>query len=591
MSASGWQPIEAYAAVGDGRTLALIGRDGAVDWLCLPDLDSPSVFAAILDPERGGRFELAPAQPYRATRRYLPDTNVLETTYETAGGVARVTDAFTLPTSGFSPLRELVRRVEGVGGAVPFRWRVEARFPYGQSHMRTGLRAGVPIFEARAHAVSVRSFAGGEPVLSDRAVSSEFEVRSGSSSLLVLTSAGGEPLVLPGREEAERRLEQTAAHWRAWARDRTYEGPWRAAVIRSLLALKLLVYAPSGAIAAAGTTSLPERLGGDANWDYRFSWLRDSVFAVDAFLATGCAREARSFFWWLMHASQADRPHVRVLYRLDGGHEADESEVDLAGYEESRPVRIGNAAAGQRQLDVFGELMQTAYLYAGAGNGLGRDTARRLAKIADVVCRLWRERDSGIWEVRDRHEHYTQGKMACAVALERACELAERGVLPGSRVERWRAEARDIRLFVDERCWSERRRSYVAFAGGDELDASVLLASISGYARGDDPRIGQTIAALREELGSGPHLHRASWSVGREGAFVACSFWLVDALARAGRVEDAGRLMEKLVASANDVGLLAEEIDPATGRQLGNVPQALSHLALVNAAVTIGRVR
>jgi GH15 family glucan-1,4-alpha-glucosidase len=590
VSVSGWHPIEAYAAVGDGRTLALIARDGAVDWLCLPDLDSPSVFAAILDPERGGRFELAPTQPYRATRRYLPDTNVLETTYETAGGVARVTDAFTLPTSGLSPLRELVRRVEGVAGAVPFRWRVEPRFPYGQSHMRTGRRAGIPIFEAGAHAVSVRSFAAGEPVLSDHAAASDFEVRSGSSSLLALTSAGDEPIVLPGRDEAERRLEQTVAYWRAWARDRTYEGPWRDAVIRSLLALKLLVYAPSGAIAAAGTTSLPERLGGSANWDYRFSWLRDSVFAVDAFLATGCAREARSFFWWLMHASQADRPHARVLYRLDGGREAPEAEIDLAGYEESRPVRIGNGAAGQLQLDVFGELMQTAYVYAGAGNELGRDTGKRLAKIADVVCRLWRERDSGIWELRDRLEHHTQGKMACAVALERACELAERGLLPGGRVERWRAEASEIRRFVEERCWSERRRSYTAFAGGDELDASVLLASISGYAGGDDHRMRHTIAALREELGSGPHLHRASWSVGREGTFVACSFWLVDALARTGRIEDAAALMDELVASSNDVGLLAEEIDAATGRQLGNVPQALSHLALVNAAVTIGRV-
>ncbi len=572
-------------------TLALVARDGSIDWLCLPDLDSPSVFAALLDPKRGGRFRLAPAVPYEATRHYMPDTNVLETTYTTAGGVARGVDALTLPTAGLAPLRELVRRVEGVVGTVPFRWRMEPRFPYGQGRMRTGMRAGVPVFETGAQGVALRSFSAGEPVLSDGAVEGVFEAQAGSMSVLALTAAREEPLILPGRDDVERRLDRTIAYWREWARDRTYEGPWRDAVVRSLLALKLLVHAPSGAIAAAGTTSLPERLGGDANWDYRFSWLRDSVFTVDAFLATGCAREARSFFWWLMHASQADRSNLRVLYRLNGGREASERELDLAGYERSRPVRIGNAAADQLQLDVYGELMQTAYLYAHAGNAIGRDTGKRLAGVADLVCRLWPERDSGIWELRDRHEHYTQGKMACAVALERACELAERGILPGGRVESWRRQAAEIRRFVEERCWSEERGTYTAFSGGDELDAAVLLASISGYAGDDDPRMRRTIAALRSELADGPHLYRASWSIGREGAFVACSFWLADALARTGRGEEAAALMNELVAAGNDVGLLAEEIDPASGRQLGNFPQALSHLALVNAAVTIGGAR
>ncbi len=584
----GWHPIEAYAAVGDGRTLALVARDGSIDWLCLPDLDSASVFGALLDRERGGRFRLAPSVPYETTRRYVPDTNVLETTYETAGGVARVVDALTLPVHGLVPLRELVRRVDGVAGTVPFRWCVEPRFGFGEARTRTGLRAGVPVAEAGADALAVRSFGAGEPAVSADAVHGEFVAEPGSTGLVVLTAANAEPLVFPGRDEVERRLAGTVAYWRSWAQAREYEGRWREAVVRSLLALKLLVYAPSGAIAAAATTSLPERIGGDLNWDYRFSWLRDSVFTVDALLATGCAQEARSFFWWLMHASQRDRPDVRVLYRLDGGREAPERELDLAGYEGSRPVRVGNGAAGQLQLDVYGELMQTAHIFAMAGNSLGRDTGRRLAGVADLVCRSWRERDSGIWELREGREHYTQGKMACAVALERACELAEAGLLPSRSVARWREEAGRIRAFVEERCWSEERGAYTAFAGGDELDAAVLVGSLSSYAGGDDARMRATLDVLRRELADGPFVYRASWSPGREGAFLACSFWLADALARAGRVDEAADLMDELLAARNDVGLLAEEIDPASRRQLGNFPQALSHLALVNAAVTIG---
>src|SRR5919109_227710 len=313
----GYQPLRSYAAVGDGRTAALIAEDGSIDWLCVPDLDSPSVFAALLDKDRGGRFELRPEIPFEVERSYLPDTNVLQTTFITDRGRVRLTDAMTL-TSGLAPARELIRRIDGLSGRVPLRWHVEPRFGYGA-----------------------------------------------------------------GRD----------------------------AVIRSALALKLLVFAPSGAIAAAATTSLPEELGGERNWDYRYSWVRDSAFALESLLLLGCPAEARAFFWWLLHATQRTHPRLHVLYRLDGATHVGERELPLPGYRGSRPVRVGNAAVDQVQLDVYGDLLHTAWLYSEETGGLDPETGARMAEIADLVCEIWRRPDSGIWEVRSERRHFTHSLM------------------------------------------------------------------------------------------------------------------------------------------------------------------------------------
>jgi GH15 family glucan-1,4-alpha-glucosidase len=474
-TASGeYAPLGDYAAIGDGRTVALVARDGSVDWLCLPDLDSPSVFAAVLDAQRGGRFLLEPEIPAQVQRRYLPDTNVLETTFTTGQGAVRVIDALTLPGSELGPTRELVRRVECVRGRVPMRWRIAPAFGYGAVPAAIERRGSIPVAVTGREALAVCTWDAGEAQIDDEAIYGRFEAQAGTPALLALSAAHQEPLVIPTREQVEARLDGTGAYWRGWAAERAYSGPWRDAVIRSALALKLLVHAPSGAIAAAATASLPEEIGGERNWDYRFCWVRDSAFTLGALLELGCPSEAEAFFWWLLHASQLTHPRLQVLYRLNGGERARERTLELHGYRGSRPVRVGNDAAAQTQLDIYGDLLQTALVYTQAGGRLDRETGKRLAGNADLVCRIWREPDSGIWEVRRRPGHFTHSKMMCWVALDRALRLAEAGHLPRDHESTWRREREAIRDFIETRCWSDQLVSYTREAGREELDASLL---------------------------------------------------------------------------------------------------------------------
>ena len=584
-------PIGHHAVIGDGRTVALVTRDATIDWLCLPNIDSPSVFGALLDARSGGAFTLAPEVPSTVSRRYVPSTNVLATTFETSSGSVRVIDAMTLPDGGsLAPARELCRRIEVVSGRVPMRWKITPRFGYGSERATIGERRGVPVATAGNLALAVNHWGAGTPVRTGSTIEGRFIAET--DALIALSIASQEPLVFPAREEVESRLASTTAYWREHARSSTYAGPWHDAVERSALALKLLVFAPSGALSAAATTSLPETLGGERNWDYRFCWVRDAAFTLSAFFHLGDVREAGSFFWWLMHASQRTEPALDVLYRLDGGPGGSERELPLAGYAGSRPVRVGNAAVGQTQLDVYGELMQTAWTYTEAGHRIDGDIGRRLARIADLVCDRWRRPDAGIWEVRSAERHFTHSKMMCWIALDRAIAMAREGHVAGDS-ERWSSERHAIGSFVESRCWSDRRRSYTRAADGDELDAAVLLGALLGYRPATDPRMVQTIDTIASDLGDGPFVHRypgADGLRGTEGAFLACSFWLVEALARSGRKTRAAALMAELLALANDVGLYAEEIDPESRQMLGNFPQALTHLALIGAAVALEEV-
>jgi GH15 family glucan-1,4-alpha-glucosidase len=544
----------------------------------------------MLDFAGGGRFAFEPEVPYTAKRRYLPETNVLETTFVTDQGTVSVTDAITLPLGPLGPFMELQRRVKGHSGRVPMCWRVEPRFSYSSRRARSGRRGGVPVLESQGEALAVLAYDAGTAEPAPDGIGARFEVQAGTHGVVALCFAHQEPLVLPTRPELDARFEKTCAVWREWAQGRSYTGPWEDAVLRSALALKLLVHAPSGALAAAATASLPEEIGGERNWDYRYCWIRDSAFTLNAFLRLGCPAEARAYFWWLMHASQLTHPRLRVLYGLEGGDRAPERELPLEGYRGSRPVRVGNAAAQQLQLDIYGELMETAWLYADAGNRIDRDIARRLADIADFVCEIWQQPDSGIWEVRSEPVHFTQSKMMCWVALDRSQRLADRGHVPGKHAPGWREASDAIRDFIETECWSPTKRSYVRYAGTEELDASLLLGILHGYEGSGEERLHETVAALRRDLANGPYVIRYSGEdglSGTEGAFITCSFWLAEALARQGQLEEAAELMDELVALANDVGLYSEEIDPETAEFVGNFPQGLCHLALISAAIAI----
>ena len=590
MRIDGYAPIEEYAAIGDGRTVALIARDGSIDWLCLPNVDSPSVFARILDAERGGSFELAPEGQFESERRYRDGSNVLETTFRTQSGSARVTDAMTLDDGGLTPLREVVRRIEGLEGRVSMRWRVTPRFSYGTRQARLRRGDARIVWSAGADALALASFDAGEMTVHDGAAGGAFTVESGSSATLTLAAAHQEPLVLAGRAEVERRLEYTDRFWRGWSERAEYDGPWREQVIRSALAVKLLVYAPSGAIVAAPTTSLPEWIGGMRNWDYRYTWLRDASFTLDALLGLGYRDEADAFFWWFMHASRLTLPRCQVLYRVDGGDRTPEFELELEGYRRSPPVRIGNGAAEQRQLDVYGVVLNSVWKYVEAGGTLDRRTRKDVGGIADYVVDIWRMPDSGIWEVRSEPAHFTQSKAMCWLALDRACKLAEEGRIPDRR-EVWRREADAIRDLFEREGWDADRHSYVREPVRRELDASLLTLSLLGCSDSRGERMSGTIDAVRRELAEGPCVYRyrgMDGVGGKEGAFIPCSFWLADALARAGRIEEAASLLDELASLANDVGLYAEEIDPRSRQFLGNFPQALCHVALVNAALSIG---
>jgi GH15 family glucan-1,4-alpha-glucosidase len=580
----GYAPIGDYAVVGDGRTAALIAGDGSIDWLCLPDVDSPSVFAAILDAERGGSFSLHPVDPFGSDRGYVPGTNVLQTTFRTGAGSVRVTDAMTLAEPGrLAPMREVVRKVECLHGDVDVEWAFEPRFDYARREGTVRVRDGRVVFTHGVHALTL-SVWGAEAVSAGRA-----RLAAGEQILFSLSSAHHRPAVLPGRVDTERRLAHTLSFWQDWGKRAEYEGPWQEAVLRSALALRLLVFAPSGAVVAAPTTSLPEQIGAGRNWDYRYSWLRDASFALDALLALGYHDEAHAFFWWFMHASRLTQPRLGVLYRVSGSNRTPENELaHLAGYRGSTPVRVGNAAGRQVQLDVYGSVLASIWLHARSHGDLGAETGRGTAKIADYVSDAWPQPDSGIWEVRSEPVHYVQSKAMCWAALDRACRLAEAGFVPDRR-PRWRAAADATRAWIEHHGWDDELGAYIRAPELRELDASLLTLPLVEYAP-DRSRLSSTIDAVRERLGAGPLLYRYLGDDGLprgEGAFTTCSFWLVDALARLGRVDEAAALMDELVPLANDLGLFAEEIDPSSGEQLGNFPQGLVHLALINAAVSI----
>jgi GH15 family glucan-1,4-alpha-glucosidase len=580
---AGYADLRTYAPIGDGRTVALVAADGRIDWLPLPDVDAAPVFGALLDAREGGYIALAPDEEFTVRRTYEGDSNVLVTEFRTATGRVRVTDAMNTGIAGRLPWAELARRIDGVEGTVRLRAEVRPGTCLNSASPYVHRTAVGPVLRVDRLTMAVRDLGAEGVQVHDTWIGADFVTAPGSRQLLALVATHEEPLFLPTAEDIDTGVDRTVANWQAWAREFAWDGPWNEAVTRSALALKLLIHSPSGAVVAAPTTSLPESPAGGKNWDYRYAWVRDSTYATTALFRFGLREETHGAITWLLARIGEHGPEPCVCYALDGTVPPTPVERDVPGWRGIGPVLSGNRARGQLQLGVFGDLFDIVSRYVDHGNVLDAGTARSLAAIADLACDRWRSKDSGMWEMPEV-QHYTTSKIGCWMALTKAVELAEAGEIPGDPA-RWRSEAARIRTWVEENSWSEERGAYVWFPGSDALDASILLHAISGFDRGE--RMSATLDALREELGAGPHLYRYSGAQQSEGAFVACSFWLASALHLVGRTGEARELMDELVGVPNDVGVLAEMIDPDTGDFLGNTHQALSHLALVNAAITL----
>jgi GH15 family glucan-1,4-alpha-glucosidase len=584
--------IEDYALIGDLSTAALVGRDGSIDWLCWPRFDSDACFSALLGTVEHGRWQLAPRdKSARITRRYRANTLILETRFETAEGTACVID-FMPPRHHSS---HVVRIVVGERGSVEFRSELILRFGYG---------ASVP-WMTRMDECTMRAISGPDMVVvrspmrmrgEDFKTVANFTVRAGERVPFTLTyKPSHEPL--PEPLDAEERLESTEAYWTDWARKNRISCPWNEAVCRSLITLKALTYETTGGIVAAPTTSLPEQVGGPRNWDYRFCWLRDATLTLLALMNAGYYEEARNWRDWLLRAAAGSPRQVQIMYGIRGERRLTEWEVPwLPGYEESLPVRIGNAAHNQRQLDIFGEVMDALHQARQGGlgaNEAGWDLEREFLAHLE---KIWRQPDEGIWEVRSAREHFTYSKVMAWVAFDRAIKSAEAFGLHGE-VERWRALREDIHADVCARGFDAGMGCFVRAYGSKELDASLLLLPAVGFLPPEDPRVRATVEAIEARLvvdGLVLRYDTATSDDGLppgEGVFLACSFWLVDAYLMLGRHEDAVRLFERLLSLRNDVGLLSEQYEPRARRLVGNFPQAFSHLALVNSASNLAHFR
>ena len=577
--------IEDYALIGDLQTAALIGRDGSIDWLCLPSFDSAACFAALLDDESAGRWRIAPADGRPATRRsYRDGTLILESEWDTPDGAVRVVDC--MPPRGEAP--DVVRVVEGLSGAVPMRTELVLRFDYGRIVPWVSRRGQDIAAIAGPDAVWLRTDA---PMRGQNRTSvGEFTVRAGQKVPFVLTYQRSH-LPRPVPVDPHRAVEETERYWRKWIDRCDYEGRWPEAVRRALLTLKALTYAPTGGILAAATTSLPEQIGGPRNWDYRYCWLRDATFTLQALLGTGYETEAKAWREWLLRAVAGDPADLQIMYALDGTRRVPELTLDwLSGYEKSAPVRVGNAAAGQFQLDVWGEVLDGLQLSREAGiaaTDAGWDMQRALL---DYLEGNWRRPDNSLWEMRGPRRQFVHSKVMAWAGFDRAVTAVDRHRLDGP-ADRWRALRDEVHAEVCAKGFDVERNTFTQSYGSAALDAALLLIPRVGFLPAGDPRVLGTVAAVQRELCHDgfvlryrPGRDNVDGLPGAEGAFLACSFWLVDALHGAGRRDEAERLFERLLNLRNDVGLLAEEYDPVAGRQLGNTPQAFSMVGLVNSA-------
>ncbi|MCP3821271.1 glycoside hydrolase family 15 protein [Streptomyces sp. A3M-1-3] len=587
------QRIEDYALIGDLQTAALVGRDGSVDWLCLPRFDSAACFAALLGDQENGHWRIAPEGAGNCTRRgYADDSLVLESIWETEHGAVKVSDL--MPQRDVAP--DVVRIIEGLSGEVAMRSTLRLRFDYGSIVPWMRRSDGHRVAIAGPDSVWLRS----EPAVKTwgkrNATYSTFTVAEGERVAFVLTwHPSHEPR--PALVDPFEALQHSLEDWQEWSGRCRYQGPYREAVLRSLITLKALTYAPTGGIVAAPTTSLPEEIGGVRNWDYRYCWLRDATLTLGSLLSAGYLDEAAAWRDWLLRAVAGDPADLQIMYGLAGERRLPETELPwLRGYESSAPVRIGNAAVNQLQLDVYGEVIDSLHLARCAGLVAEKNAWHLQVSLLGFLENSWREPDEGLWEVRGPRRHFVHSKVMAWVAADRAVRTLEAEPSLSGSLGRWRAMRDEVHREVCEKGYDPVRNTFTQFYGSEELDAATLLIPRVGFLPPDDPRVIGTIDAVRDELGHGGLVRRYSTEgrpvdglPGDEGTFLACSFWLADALRMTGRVKEAREVFERLLSLRNDVGLLAEEYDPLSGRQLGNYPQAFSHIGLVGTALALDR--
>ncbi|MDP9343532.1 MAG: glycoside hydrolase family 15 protein [Actinomycetota bacterium] len=599
-------PIADYALISDCHSAALVSRSGSIDWLCRPRFDSPAVFARILD-QSAGHHSIAPTGEFTAERRYLDRTMVLETTFRTDGGTAVLTDAMALdPTEhghdlGAGASRALLRRIECTSGEVEIEVEFAPRPEYGLiSPLLAATEAGI---EARGGAMRSLLSTDRPATIEGSTARFRFSLREGEDAGFAQqwrTSFDPDQPAPWTQDQIAKGIEGTVEAWRTWSGvHQAYEGPWEDLVYHSGRVLQALMYQPTGAIVAAPTTSLPEGVGGERNWDYRYAWVRDASFTLDALWVAACPDEALKFFSWMTGAVASQvvgGRDLQIMFGIGGEHDLSERTLPhLSGWRDSRPVRVGNGAWDQRQLDVYGELLDAAYRLRDQLSEIDEATKAFLVQVADAAASRWQEKDQGIWEVRGEPRDFLYSKLMCWVALDRAIDMAP--LIGGeARVEDWTRTRDEIRAAIQERGWSDQAGAFTQYFGGSELDASNLMMAIVGFLPADDPRMLATIDATERDLTDDRGLvfrYRAEEGVdgleGTEGTFLLCTFWLAEALARAGKVDRARAVFERAIAFANDVGLLAEEVDEETGELLGNFPQAFSHIGLINAAWAISQ--
>jgi len=586
--------ISDYGVIGDCRAIALISRQGAIDWLCWPRFDSPSIFAALLDKEKGGSWSIAPATPFQVERSYIRDSNVLETHFVCPGGKATLTDLMTVASEEFKrsalvPDHEIVRQLACTEGEIEVRVNFHPRTDYGLKPVRIhdlgplGLRMNVGRGAYWLH--SSRPL----KIEADRAVAT-FALKRGDLLQFSFTYAQESPAVLPALgQNVHAAIKRSVSWWQQWTAKATYQGPYREAVTRSAMVLKMLTYAPSGAIMAAATTSLPERIGDDLNWDYRYCWLRDASLTVRALLGLGYIEETEGFLTWLLHATRLTQPELKILYTVFGQLAPHERELThLRGYHGSVPVRIGNGARKQLQLDVYGEVIDASAQYGQSNGGLDRSTQKVLIGFGKYVAKNWDRPDEGIWEPRSGKRNNTHSRLLCWTALDRLLAMDEKGILQGVPRDWFTRERDRIREQIHRRAWNDELKSYVDVLDSDGMDATLLRIPWYGFEEADSPRMTSTYRKVCERLGAGNGLLFRYHREPREGAFGICGFWAVEYLALGGgTLKEAHRQFESLLKFGNDLGLFAEEIDPVSGEALGNFPQAFTHIGLISAALTL----